>query len=47
LLLEDETRLAIGAYFDVYNELAGYPEFVLRRALAIAMEDVGLKIRQR
>jgi GxxExxY protein len=46
LLLEDETRLAIGAYFDVYNELAGYPEFVLRRALAIAMEDVGLKVRQ-
>jgi GxxExxY protein len=32
----------IKAFFDVYNELAGFPEFVLCRAMAIAIRDAGL-----
>jgi len=46
LLLENESRIVIGAFFDIYNELGGLPEFVLRRALAIALEDAGLNVRQ-
>jgi GxxExxY protein len=46
LLLEDETGMAIRAFYDVYNELAGFPEFVIRRGLAIALEDAGLRVRQ-
>lgn len=39
---EDITEVVIKAFFDVYNELAGFPEFVLRRAMAIAVRDAGL-----
>ncbi len=38
--------LAIGTFFDVYNELAGFPEFVLRRGLAVALADAGLVVQQ-
>jgi GxxExxY protein len=39
---EDITGVVIKAFFDVYNELAGFPEFVLCRAMAIAIRDAGL-----
>jgi GxxExxY protein len=39
---EDITSTVIKAFFDVYNDLAGFPEFVLRRAMAIAIRDAGL-----
>ncbi len=43
---EDITDAAIKAFFDVYNELAGFPEFVLRRAMAIAIRDAGLAVAE-
>ena len=46
LFYEETTRLAIGAFFDVYNELGGFPEFVLRRGLAVALADAGLVVRE-
>ena len=46
LLLEDVTQVAIGAFFSVYNELSGFPEYVLRRALVIALTDAGLIVRE-
>ena len=36
----------IGAFFDTYNELAGFPEFVLRRAMAIAIRERGLAVEE-
>jgi hypothetical protein len=42
LLHGDVTDKVIGAFFDTYNELAGFPEFVLRRAMAIAIRERGL-----
>jgi GxxExxY protein len=39
---EDVTGVVLKAFFDVYNELAGFPEFVLCRAMAIAIRDAGL-----
>jgi GxxExxY protein len=39
---EDVTGVVIKAFFYVYNELAGFPEFLLCRALAIANRDAGL-----
>jgi len=38
----DITDKVIGAFFATYNELSGFPEFVLRRAMAIAIRDAGL-----
>lgn len=46
LLLEDVTKVAIGAFFDVYNEHSGFPEYVLRRSLAIALIELGLVVHQ-
>ncbi|HEY7502310.1 MAG TPA: GxxExxY protein [Vicinamibacterales bacterium] len=46
LLYEETTKLAIGAFFDVNNELGGFPEFVLRRGLAVALADAGLTVRE-
>ena len=46
LLLADVTSKAIGAFYDVYNELVGFPEFVVRRAMAIALRDAGLSVRE-
>jgi GxxExxY protein len=46
LLLTDLTSTTIGAFYDVYNELAGFPEFVVRRAMAIALQDAGLLVRE-
>ena len=43
LPINDLTGIAIGTFYDVYNELAGFPEFVLRRAVAIALQDAGLE----
>ncbi len=42
LKLQDVTEPVIKAFFDVYNELAGFPEFVLCRAMAIAIRETGL-----
>jgi GxxExxY protein len=44
LLLADLTSKVIRAFYDVYNELAGFPEFVLRRALAIVLAELGLAV---
>ena len=41
---EDITGRIINAFFATYNELAGFPEFVLRRAMAIAIRDAGLTV---
>jgi hypothetical protein len=41
---EDITDRIIKAFFATYNELAGFPEFVLRRAMAIAIRDAGLTV---
>ena len=46
LSINDLTGIAIGVFYDVYNELAGFPEFVLRRATAIALRDAGLAARE-
>ena len=42
----DVTDKVIGAFFDTYNELAGFPEFVLRRAMAIAIRERGLPVEE-
>ena len=39
---EDITDVVIKTFFDVYNELAGFPEFVLRSAMTIAIREAGL-----
>jgi GxxExxY protein len=44
LLLEDLTAKVIRAFYDVYNEMAGFPEVVLRRAMAVALTDAGLAV---
>ena len=41
---EDVTGRIINAFFAAYNDLAGFPEFVLRRAMAIAIRDTGLTV---
>jgi GxxExxY protein len=46
LLHEDITAAIIKAFFATYNELAGFPEFVLRRAMAIAIGDAGLAVEE-
>jgi GxxExxY protein len=46
LLLEHVTRIIIGVFFDVFNELSGFPEYVLRRALKVALEEAGLTVRE-
>ena len=43
LLASDITRVVIRAFYKTYNELGpGFPEFVTRTALAIAIRDEGL-----
>ena len=46
LLLENETGIVIRVFFDVFNEMGGFPEFLLKRAMVIALEDAGLKVLQ-
>ena len=47
LLACDITRVAIRAFYKTYNELGpGFPEFVTRTALAIAIRDEGLAARE-
>jgi GxxExxY protein len=38
------TDKIIRAFFDTYNELAGFPEFVVQRAMAITLHDEGLDV---
>ena len=46
LLHGDVTDKVLQAFFDTYNELAGFPEFVLRRAMAIAIRERGLAVEE-
>ena len=46
LLLQDVTKVAIGCFYDTYNELSGFPEFVVVQGLAIALEDAGLQVHR-
>jgi GxxExxY protein len=46
LLLEDITRVVIGVFFAVYNELSGFPEFILRRALVVALREAGVQVEE-
>jgi GxxExxY protein len=46
LLLRDVTEAAIRSFYDSYNELAGFPEFVLIRGLTVALEDEGLAVHR-
>lgn len=47
LLHEDTTAAIIGTFYDVYNELGvGFPEFVVRRAMAVALADAGLVVSE-
>ena len=46
LLHEDITDKIISSFFSTYNELAGFPEFVLRRAMAIAIGGDGLSVEE-
>ena len=40
------TDRILNSFFATYNELAGFPEFVLRRAMAIAIRDAGLTVEE-
>jgi GxxExxY protein len=44
--MKDLTDLVIGTFYDVYNELAGFPEFVLRRGMALALQDTGVSVQE-
>lgn len=47
LLHGDITEKVIGIFYDVYNELGpGFPEFVFRRAMAIALAAAGFAVRE-
>jgi GxxExxY protein len=43
---EDITDRVIRAFYDTYNELAGFPEFVVRRALVVAIEETGMSVEE-
>ena len=45
LASSDLTHAIIGTFYRTYNELGpGFPEFIARRALAIALRDRGLEV---
>ena len=45
LIAEAESHASSGAFYAVYNELGpGFPEFISRRAVAIAIRDAGLEV---
>jgi GxxExxY protein len=47
LVHSEITRVAIGAFYEVYNELGyGFLEAVYRRALAVRLRELGLGVRQ-
>jgi GxxExxY protein len=46
LLHGDITDKIVKAFYDAYNDLAGFPEFVMRRAMAIAIRDEGLDVEE-
>jgi GxxExxY protein len=47
LIAEAESHASIGAFYSTYNELgAGFPEFISRRAVAIAIRDAGLEVHE-
>ena len=41
---QELTDKIIRGFFGTYNELAGFPEFVVQRAMAIALHDEGLDV---
>ena len=48
LIAEAESHASIGAFYDVYNELGpGFPEFISRRAVAIAIREAGWRFVKR
>lgn len=46
LVMQDVTNIAIRCFYDTYNELSGFPEFVVLRGLSIALEDAGLIVQR-
>ena len=47
LVAEADSHACIGAFYSTYNELgAGFPEFIARRAVAIAIRDAGLEVHE-
>jgi GxxExxY protein len=46
LPLQDVTQIAIGCFYGTYNDLSGFPEYVVVQGLAIAFEDAGLNVRR-
>jgi GxxExxY protein len=46
LLLQDITGIAIKGFYAAYNELAGFPENVVRRGLALALRDERLSVQE-
>jgi GxxExxY protein len=46
LLLEGLTKIVIGCFYEIYNELGGYPEYILRRGLVVAFSEAGLEVQE-
>ena len=46
LPLDNLTSKVIRAFYDVYNEMAGFPEYVLKMALVVALIDAGLAVAE-
>jgi GxxExxY protein len=47
LILEEQTGAVIREFYSVYNELGGgFPEFVYRRAMALALRGTGLAVSE-
>ena len=40
------TAAILKAFFDIFNDLSGFPEFVLRRALATVLRDQHLTVEE-
>ena len=47
LILGEQTGAVIREFYSVYNELrSGFPEFVYRRAMALALREAGLAVSE-
>ena len=47
LILGEQTGAVIREFYSVYNELGGgFPEFVYRRAMALALREAGLAVNE-
>lgn len=47
LILGEQTGAVIREFYSVYNELGGgFPEFVYRRAMALALREAGLAVSE-